>query len=463
MMRVDQKTFAEILKMERKMRGWSQAYVAEKLGTDFRVVSRWERGLHLPTTAYHPALCDLFALSAEELGLAPRIASSCKQDERSTVWRVPYRRNPCFTGREELLSRLHDRLKAEKAADWHHVVAISGLGGIGKTQVAIEYSYRYSQDYSAVFWLNARDEREFQMGLVVLARFLKLIEEDEQNQNKAVEAVIQWFHMHSGWLLIIDDVDEIMPISQLIPTEMGSVLLTTQTQMTGVYAQSIIMDTMTLDESVLFLLRRAKLLAPGDLLDEAVAADWEGARAVAQLLGGLPLALDQAGAYIEEAACSFSDYLKRYCQCRACLLNRRGHLASEHPSSVSATFERAFEKVEQENPLAGELLRLCALLDAEAIPEQLLSEVVLEMGQPLASVRDNSLLLDEALVVLRKHSLLSRNPQSRTLFMHRLVQTVIQGTMDQNERQRWAERIMHVTSRESSTPVTRTFCPFVLR
>ncbi|HZO76307.1 MAG TPA: NB-ARC domain-containing protein [Ktedonobacteraceae bacterium] len=450
MKQADQKPFAEILKMERKLRGWSQAYVAEKLGTDFRVVSRWERGLHLPTTAYHPALCDLFALSAEELGLAPHIANSYKQGELSRRWRVPYRRNPCFTGREELLSRLHDRLRAEKAADWHHVVAISGLGGIGKTQVAIEYSYRHRQDYETVFWLNARDGEEFQIELVELARFLKLVEEDEQNQRKAVEAIIQWFHMHSGWLLIVDDVDEITPISQVIPTEMGSVLLTTQTQMTGVYAQSIILDTMTLDESALFLLRRAKLIAPDTLLDDATDADWEGARAVAQLLGGLPLALDQAGAYLEEAACSFSDYLNHYRQWRASLLNRRGHLASEHPSSVSATFEQAFERVKQENPLAGELLRLCTLLDADAIPEELLTEVALEMGQSLAAVGSDALLLDEALIVLRKYSLLYRNPQSRTLFMHQLVQAVIQDTMNQDEQQRWIERIMGAINRLSS-------------
>ena len=448
--RADQQPFAEIVKMERKMRGWSQAHVAEKLGTDFRVVSRWERGLHLPTAAYRPALCNLFELSAEDLGLAPRMESSCRQDEISRRWRVPYRRNPTFTGREEFLGRLHDRLRTNKAADWHHVVAISGLGGIGKTQVAIEYSYRHRQDYSAVLWLKARDYEEFHLELVELARFLKLVEETEHNRSKAVEAVIQWLQMHRGWLLIVDDVDEIMPISQVIPAEMGSVLLTTQTQMSGVYAQNVILDAMTPDESTLFLLRRAKLIAPDSLFNDTTDADQEGARAVAHLLDGLPLALDQAGAYIEEAACSFSDYLDRYRHCRASLLNRRGHLVSEHPLSVKATFERAFEKVEQENPLAGELLRLCAWFDIDAIPEKLLIEVAPEMGQPLALISNNPLVLDEALIVLRRSSLLRRNPQSRTLFMHRLVQIVVQERMDQGERQRWEERIRRTINRLSA-------------
>src|SRR5260370_1350407 len=93
---------------------------------------------------------------------------------------------------------------------------------------------------------------------------------------------------------------------------------------------------------------------------------------ISEELGGLPLALDQAGAYIEETQCSLSDYLKRYCTRRTTMLNRRGNSSHDYPASVATTWSLSFEQVEMRSTAAANLLRLCAFLAPDAIPEEMI-------------------------------------------------------------------------------------------
>src|SRR6266446_6337421 len=101
-------------------------------------------------------------------------------------------------------------------------------------------------------------------------------------------------------------------------------------------------------------------------------ADRTSAATIVQEMDGLPLALDQAGAFIEETQCSVSDYLQRYRQRQAVLLKRRGGSGKDHPEPVATTWSLSFERVEQLDPLAAELLRCCAFLAPDAIPEQMI-------------------------------------------------------------------------------------------
>src|ERR1700694_5644990 len=125
----------ELLQYERERRGWSRKYVAEQIGAiEDRMVGRWEREGVIPYPRYKQALCVLFGRSARELGFVRK---------EVPYWNVPYRRNPYFTGREDILKDLHEKFREAKTANWTSAYAISGLGGIGKTQVALEYAYQY--------------------------------------------------------------------------------------------------------------------------------------------------------------------------------------------------------------------------------------------------------------------------------------------------------------------------------
>src|SRR5712691_1176436 len=120
----------------------------------------------------------------------------------SSVWTVPYRQNPFFTGRESVLKQLHDNLTTTKAAALTQAQAISGLGGIGKTQIAVEYAYRHRSDYHFVLWASAATRETLIAAFVALASALDLPEKQEQDQNITVAAVKRWFATHDQWLLI---------------------------------------------------------------------------------------------------------------------------------------------------------------------------------------------------------------------------------------------------------------------
>src|SRR5262249_4655790 len=115
---------------------------------------------------------------------------------------LPYRRNAFFTGRNELLAHLWMALSPGQALALSQAQAITGLGGIGKTQVALEFAYQHRSDYRTVLWTLSDTRESLVSGYVAIARLLHLPEKDEQDQGKTVEAVKRWFTTHTGWLLI---------------------------------------------------------------------------------------------------------------------------------------------------------------------------------------------------------------------------------------------------------------------
>jgi hypothetical protein len=137
----------------------------------------------------------------------------------------------------------------------------------------------------------------------------------------------------------------------------------------------------------------------------AAPADQKKASEIALQLDGLPLALDQAGAYIEETGCGLSGYLSRYQNHAPALLRRRGMLTADHPDPVASTWALSFEKIEQANPAtAAELLKFCAFLHPDGIPEALLNIGAAELGPTLESIGSDALALDDAVAELLKYS-----------------------------------------------------------
>ncbi len=432
------------LRRERECLNWTQEQLAEAIGATSMSINRWEHDKAMPQSHYREQLCRVFNLSADIL-FAPSIDGKGDDLTPQPVWNVPFRRNPFFTGREETITRLHETLHTGKMAALTQVQAISGLGGIGKTQIAIEYAYRYRDEYQATLWIKADTREVLFSDIAAIAELLHLPEKD---QHRVVEAIKRWLRKHDEWLLILDNIEDLTMIYEVLPaTHSGHILLTTHVQVTGTLAQRIDLDKMEPEEGALFLLRRAKLLPPGALLEEASAALRSQAIQLSQDMDGLPLALDQAGAYLEETSCTPSDYLELYRTRRATLLNRRGATVVEHPESVITTFTLSLAKVERANPAAADLLRLCAFLHPDAIPEEILTEGAPDLGLPLQLVVADALTFHTALGELRTYSLLHRNPETKTLTIHRLMQAVLKDSMDETMQRQWAERTMRAVSR----------------
>ncbi len=432
----------ELLSHEREQRHWTQEYVAEQIGApDPKMVGKWERGIIIPTAHYRQKLTTFFGKSARELGLV-------RKDE-IPFWNVSYRRNLFFTGREDLLEQLHTALNAEKTAAFTHPHALSGLGGVGKTQIAIEYAYRYAHKYQTVIWMRADSAEVLTSDFAAIATLLNLPEKDEQAQSHRVTAVKGWFAALTRWLLVFDNVDDLSVVQDFLPVPCaGHILLTTRIRATGRLAHSIEVEPMAEEDGAYFLLRRCKLLARGSARSDLSEADYTHARTIAQTLGGLPLAIDQAGAYIEETACGLASYHQLYQTQRQALLQWRGELAAaDHLESVATTWSLSFERIQQSNVAATELLCLFAFLAPDAIPEEIITGGAAELGPTLQAVAADPLALNIAIRDLRKFSLVHRDPDAKILTIHRLVQLVLRDRMDRETQQLWSKRAVQAVSR----------------
>ena len=389
---------------------------------------------------------------------------------RSSIWNVPYQRNPVFTGREDVLTLLHDRLTTTKAAAFTQPQAISGLGGIGKTQIAVEYAYRFQDSYQAILWVNAATLDTLVADLVSVADLLNLSARIEVDQNLVTNAVKRWLADHDRWLLILDNADRPALVYDFLPERCrGHIILTTRAQAVGPIAQDIEIGELDREEGSKLLLRRAKIVEPGGVLEQSTPEDHAYAQEIVAVLGGVPLALDQAGAYIEETGCSLAEYLERFKQREIALLKRRGEIRRDHPDSVVTTWSLCFEEIEHSDLAAADLLRFCAFLAPDAIPQELITANAAELGAQLQPLATDVSRFDEAIANLRRFSLLGRNRNEQTLSIHRLVQIVLQASMDATSQSLWAERVVRSVIRifptigEAAWPRCQRYLPHVHR
>jgi len=465
----DEFSIGQRLRRERERLNWTQERLAEEIQTSSASINRWENDKTQPQLHYRERLCRVFKKSAEELfGSLPAphkdggnvgaqfVVPLSVPLPRSVPppWNVPHLRNLYFTGRESILTSLHEMLNARGTGSLIHNTAISGLGGVGKTQCAVEYAYRYRFEYRAVLWIQADSYKSLVSDFVRLAVLLNLPEKDEPDSTQVSNAVKLWLQTHSHWLLILDNADDLEMVYEFLPMlGEGHILITTRSQATGPSIKGIELIKMQREESMLFLLRRAKLIDESAALEDAPLTRRREAEEIAQLLDGLPLALDQAGAYIEENRCSLSDYLNLYHLRGAALLKRRGTFGKrDYPNSVATTWSLSFERIEHSGTPAADLLRLCAFLHPDAIPESMILAGSAELSPPLQAIGDDPLLLNDAIRELRKYSLMRRNPETKTLTIHRLVQTVLKDTLDKETQRAWAQRAVCMTERAFPNP-----------
>ena len=450
--------FADLLGRYRVRAGLKQQELAHNIGVHRNTIVKWENR----TSISQPDSRGQVLLLADELILSKEERKALIQAARFPVerwptsfWTVPVPRDMFFTGRGDIFQSLQQSLVPGSTTALTQ--AISGLGGIGKTHIAAEYAYRFHQYYDAVLWLQADSWEILLSECIQLADELGIPEQEEAR--KTVEEVQRWLRKHRCWLLVLDNVENPQEIlSKFLPTNhQGSVLITTRVHNVEPLAQTQVLALMPEQEGVLFLLRRTKKIALGAELEQTNAEVYDEARQIWQLLDRLPLALDQAGAYILETGCSFSSYQEQYVSQRATLLQRRGKRFIGHEASVATTFSLTFQRIEALDPRAADILRACALLHSEGIPERLFEAKMPEGEYFLAMHKDlpqegkaglGPLLgierehYNSAISVLLDYSLVQRNAHMKSLAVHRLVQAVLQETLSEQEYVVWLHRVI---------------------
>lgn len=362
------------------------------------------------------------------------------QDALPEIHNLPFQPNPYFTGREKYLESLDQHFKGNSQVAVTQPLSISGLGGVGKTQLALAYAHRnYRKVYRTVLWVNAANQTTLEADYHALARLLQLPEKNEREVGCIVQAVKKWLEDHDGWLLILDNADDLELARSFLPTEpRGHILFTTRSQIVGTVAKRIEVNVMEREEGVSFLLRRSKRGSEVESLPSSVR---EAATRLVGLLGEHPLALDQAGAYIEETGVSFDNYIQKYRQQRLAFLNQYGPLDTkhpEHPETVVLTFEISIQGAHELCSFATYILHFCSFLHPDDIPEELLSQSTrLELS---------SLLFDQAIAALYRYSLIKRHAEKNLFSVHRLVQAVVQDKLPAQEGKEWIERALYALS-----------------
>jgi DNA-binding SARP family transcriptional activator len=337
------------------------------------------------------------------------------------VWKVPMR-NPHFTGRTSMLDQLRQRLRSGEGT--LVVQALYGLGGVGKTQLAIEYAHRFAADYDLVWWIDAEQPVLIAGQLAQLGDKLNL--PPRPTVAETVELVLAELRRRRRWLLIFDNAQRPQHLADYQPGGAGHVLITSRSPGWGALGGRLEVDVLTRPETVALLRRRIPEL--DDRLADQLATE----------LGDLPLAAAQAAAYLEQTGLPPGEYLHRFRTRRASLLAKGEVLG--YQGRVDTTWTLSLERLRTDTPAAVPLLELAAFLAPEPIPLRLFTAHPELLDEPLRTAAADPDALDDVLGAVVGLSLARRQPDSFQL--HRLVQAVIRQQRPPAQQQTTVDQIL---------------------
>ncbi|MBF0286074.1 MAG: tetratricopeptide repeat protein [Magnetococcales bacterium] len=314
-----------------------------------------------------------------------------------------------WKGRQEALDEVSAQLRGGRAV----IAAVSGMGGVGKSQLALEYAHRHLARYSHIAWLRAEKPSTLAGELDQWADQLGL---PGQTHPEKWAALQRWLMQNDDWLMIFDNAPDPEGLEEFLPQGNGHRLITSRHRR---WDHAVALDVLPLADAVQLLRERSGRLQDPD------------AETLAATLGCLPLALEQAAAYIEDAKIPFATYLSHYQQHRLKLLGKG--VAKHHKDGVAVTWVISMERAAASAPAALEILRFAAFLDPDAIPRDL----------PLrAGLVADELALFDALAALARYSLITLKEE--TISLHRLMQEAVRHGLSEEERKEWAGRAVRV-------------------
>ncbi|MFD4502564.1 FxSxx-COOH system tetratricopeptide repeat protein [Streptomyces sp. NPDC058457] len=351
----------------------------------------------------------------------------------SAVSRLP-QRNAVFTGRRTLIERLRDSLLSGGATAVLPQ-ALYGLGGVGKTQIALEYAHRFATDYDVVWWINAAERQQIRQDLSALARPLGMATGGKDLSAICSEVLdrLRLGDPYPRWLLVYDNAEKAGDLDGLIPDSGPGrhVLITSRNPGWDERAERLEVDLFTREESVALLRRYNRGLEDGD------------ARRVAEELGDFPLAVSLAAASLQQLALPVDTYVEMLRSQMTDIL--RSQPAPDYPSSAAATWLLSLNQLRERMPAAAALLQLCAFFGPDPIPRSLLnnqtSRRLLQRHDPSLA---NMLMMGRLYGEIKRNGLAQIDERADTLTLHRLVQRVLRDQLSDEEQGEMRDRVHSV-------------------
>ncbi|MGH3250843.1 MAG: FxSxx-COOH system tetratricopeptide repeat protein [Trebonia sp.] len=340
-----------------------------------------------------------------------------RENQSHIIWNVPSRLAH-FTGREDLIEKMRNDLSA---TDSPHVCTLFGLGGVGKTSLAIEYAHRFAGHYKLVWWINADEPRSIIQQLARLATRLSL---QGPTDNEKLIALIEYLQRNSGWMLIFDNVEDPREISHLMPSGDGNVLITSRRTTFGSLGTTIPVDVLQRADSIAFLRKRRP------------SVEKEKCGELAETLGDLPLALEQVAAYLDMNQVSLGTYLSLW-KIRSQQLLEKGQVVG-HEHTIATVWNISVEKIAELNPAAIDLLNISAFLAPSVIPSFLFTFNTELLPARLARAASDELYFSEVLGALASYSMCHyiSDGAISALSFHRLVQAATRRKLAEVEAEK---------------------------
>ncbi|NMO49792.1 tetratricopeptide repeat protein [Actinoplanes sp. TBRC 11911] len=350
---------------------------------------------------------------------APREVESLPQ-----VWGNVPPRNPNFTGRVDLLEALHEQFSTERETAVLPE-SLHGMGGVGKSQVAIEYIHKHRSEYDLIWWIPAEHKSQILSALTELAQRLGL--DLSREAISAVPAVREALSTaetpYANWFLVFDNAESLSDVRPFFPTGgHGKILVTSRNAEWAAVTRTLEVDVFSRPESTAFLRKRTPELALAD------------ADRLAEALGDLPLAVEQAAAWRVATGMPVDQYLELLNEKRIELLELG--TSPDYEVSVAAAWNVSLDKLEEVNGAALQLLQVCSFFAPEPISRDLFA------GSPSAQITEtldetlrDPIKLARAIRDIQRYALAKFDHRAGTLQMHRLVQAVLVSRMTSDHEQ----------------------------
>jgi len=339
------------------------------------------------------------------------------------IWNVPYFRNPEFIGRESVLIKMRKELTSTETLS--KKIVLYGLGGIGKSSLAVEYANRYAGFYSVVWWLRSENSVTLAEDLSELALRLNLPFIDKENPETMLRALIKEFQNYSNWLLIYDNADSPDEIKKLIPEKSKThIIITSRFAEWGEDYKCQKISVLRRNESVMFIQKQTGQKCK------------ISSNKLAEELSDLPLALNQVCAYIKNKNISLKDYL-------SLLKNYKRNFSefvvtnSDYPVTLKASMNMTFQHIRKISKKAMNLLNFFSFLSSEDISFLEYSQKNVNLPQQIASMLSQPQEFKNVMDILEKYSLIKIEENS--LSIHRLIQKMIQESMPDIIKMKWTD------------------------
>ncbi|KAJ3544311.1 hypothetical protein NM208_g3129 [Fusarium decemcellulare] len=350
---------------------------------------------------------------------------------------ITYGLNLRFFGRDAELKALREILDPTPERKTLRAAGIYGLGGVGKSQLALHYANTSMDKYGVIAWIPSETQIKLVQALSSLAGKLGLVEDGSEDDHRDIQRVRDWLNTSKKpFLLIFDNAENIDILDQIWPaSDKGSIIVTTRSP---TQASKRASDTLALQsfstETGKQVLEFLTSLKPVDKEDEAAAQE------ICQLLGGLPLALVQISGFIQDRGYSYTEFLRIYKKSEEKIF-AKSEKPVEYNDTVFTTWNISLQKLSEE---ATRLQNLLVFFDPDLIPERLITNIKAEIDDPDLEFLFDDFDFGDAVMELTRTSMISRLSSSKALSMHRLVQLAVFARLSKAERVKFFDLTIHI-------------------